>query len=220
MPPLPFDLVVFDLDGTLVDSAPDLAATLNHVLGAIGRPALPEDAVRRMIGSGVRMLLRRGLAATGGASDEAIEAAYPLFMAHYADHLCDRTAAFPGADAVLEELAGRGCALALCTNKPEILAQALVEALGWGGRFAAIVGGDTLGVRKPDPATLRAAIDRAGGGRAVLVGDSIVDAETARAAGIPFVAVGFGYSDRPAAALGAAAVIEHLAALPAALERL
>jgi phosphoglycolate phosphatase len=110
--------------------------------------------------------------------------------------------------------------LAICTNKPERLSRALVDALGWRGRFAAIVGGDTLPLRKPDPAPLREAIARAGGGRAAFVGDSIIDAETARAAAIPFVAVSFGFADRPADQLGADAVIDSFADLLPALERL
>ena len=220
MAPLPFDTVVFDLDGTLADSAPDLAASLNHTLATLGRATLSEAAVRTMIGNGVRMLLRRGLAATGSASDADVDRASPLFMRYYAAHICDATRAYPGADAMLETLADAGAALATCTNKPEALARALIDALGWSGRFRAIVGGDTLPVRKPDPAPLLEAVARAGGGRAVLVGDSITDAETAAAAALPLVAVSFGYRDRPATTLGAAAVIDTFRDLPEALARL
>ena len=220
MAPHPFDTVVFDLDGTLADSAPDLAASLNHVLATLGRATLSEAAVRTMIGNGVRMLLRRGLAATGSASEEDVDRAFPLFMHFYAAHICDATHAYPGAGMTLHTLADTGAALAICTNKPEALARALIEALGWSGRFRAIIGGDTLPVRKPDPAPLLEAIARAGGGRAVLVGDSITDAETAAAAGLPLVAVSFGYRDRPATALGAAAVIDTFDDLPETLARL
>ncbi len=120
----------------------------------------------------------------------------------------------------MDELAARGVKLAICTNKPERLTHLLVDALGWTGRFAAVVGGDTLAVRKPDPAPLHEAIARAGGGRAAFVGDSITDAETAKAAGLPFVAVSFGFSDRPVAELGADAVIDSYAELIPALEPL
>ncbi|QAY75625.1 phosphoglycolate phosphatase [Sphingosinicella sp. BN140058] len=219
MPSFPFDVVVFDLDGTLADSAPDLRAALNHVLRSLGRTEQSDEQVRAMIGNGVRMLLRRGLAATGSASEEEVDRATPLFMDYYAAHICDRTRAYPGVDAMLDAVAAGGAALAICTNKPEALTRALVDALGWSGRFRAIVGGDTLPVRKPDRAPLLEAVHRAGGGRAVLVGDSITDAETAAAAGLPLVAVGFGYRDRPATALGAAAVIDSFDDLPNALLR-
>jgi phosphoglycolate phosphatase len=215
MPALPFDIVVFDLDGTLADTAPDLTASLNHVLVQLDREALSAAAVRTMIGGGVRLLLQRGLEATGGASELLLDRAYAQFMDHYRDHLCVGTRPYERADETLAELREAGAALALCTNKPEALAHQLAERLGW--RFDATIGGDTLSVRKPDPAPLREAIARAGGGKAVLVGDSITDADTAHAAGIPFVAVSFGYSDRPVEALGAAAVVDRFADLPYAL---
>jgi phosphoglycolate phosphatase len=220
MPSLPFDIVVFDLDGTLADTAPDLASALNRVLAALGRPPLSLAEVRTMIGSGVRMLLYRALAATGEVSERAVDEAYPMFMVDYGSRLCEATRAYPGVGAALDALTAAGAALALCTNKPEALARALVEALGWQGRFRAVIGGDTLTARKPDPAPLHAAIAGAGDGRALLVGDSLIDGETARAAGVPFVAVSFGYSDRPADQLGAAAVIDAFEALPEVLSRL
>jgi phosphoglycolate phosphatase len=216
----PFDLVVFDLDGTLADTALDLAAALNHALGTIGRPALPADAVRRMVGHGARMLLHRGLAATGDASEALIDQLMPAFLEHYADHIADHSRAFDGVDAALATLAAQGVRRAICTNKPEALTHKLVDALGWQGRFAAIVGGDTLPQRKPDPAPVLAAIDRAGGGRAVFVGDSISDTDAARAAGIPCVALTFGFSDRPADQLGATALIDHFDQLVPTLDRL
>ncbi|HEX8222831.1 MAG TPA: phosphoglycolate phosphatase [Allosphingosinicella sp.] len=216
----PFDVVVFDLDGTLADTAPDLAASLNHVLGALGRPGVPAESVRHLIGHGARALLRRGLAATGEVSQALVERGYPLFLDYYGAHICDGTAAYEGLEEALDELAGAGAALAVCTNKAEALTSKLLDALGWASRFDAVVGGDTLAVRKPDPAPLLEAIARCGGGRAVFVGDSIVDAETARAAGVTFVAVSFGFSDRPVEALGADRVIDSYAGLAAALRRL
>jgi phosphoglycolate phosphatase len=216
----PFDVVVFDLDGTLADTAPDLAASLNHTLVALGRPVIAPRSVRHLIGHGARALLRRGLAASGEAPEELVERGFPIFLEYYAAHICDGSAAYPDIGEALDSLEAAGAALAVCTNKSEALTLKLFEALGWSGRFAAIVGGDTLPVRKPDPAPLLEAIARAGGGRAVLVGDSITDADTARAAGVPFVAVGFGFSDRPVEALGADSVIDRFEDLKGALERL
>jgi phosphoglycolate phosphatase len=205
----PFDVVVFDLDGTLADTAPDLAAALNHALEALGRPPVPAESVRHLVGHGARALLRRGLAASGEAPEEMVEQGFPAFIDFYEANICAGTRIYPELDDALDALRADHVRLAVCTNKQEGLTAKLLDALGWGGRFDALVGGDTLPVRKPDPAPLREAVVRAGGGRAVLVGDSITDADTARAAGIPFVAVSFGFSDRPAEALGADAVIDR-----------
>lgn len=220
MTAFPFDTIAFDLDGTLADTAPDLAAALNHALAALGRAGVPPQDVHHLVGHGARALLRKGLAVSGDADEALVEQGFPHFIDYYADHICIGTKPYPGVEAALDALAGRGAALALCTNKPERLTHLLLDALGWQDRFAAIVGGDTLAVRKPDPAPLHHAIARAGGGRAVFVGDSITDADTARAATVPFVAVSFGYSDCPIAALGADAVIDDYADLPSVLERL
>jgi phosphoglycolate phosphatase len=214
------DVLAFDLDGTLADTVPDLATALNRTLAEVGRPLLDQAAVRLMVGHGVRALLRKALAATGEQSEALIEAAYPIFIDHYRRNICVGTRAYDGVDRALDALAGRNLSLAICTNKPEGLSRSLVDALGWDGRFAAIVGGDTLTVRKPDPAPLLAAVDRAGGGRAVFVGDSITDVDTARAAALPVIAVSFGFSDRPAAALGADLVIDHFDELLPALHQL
>jgi phosphoglycolate phosphatase len=220
MPAFPFDVVAFDLDGTLADTAPDLTGALNHALAALGRPTIPPESVRQLIGHGGRALLKRGLAASGEAPEALVEQGYPILIEHYAGHICDGTKLFPGIDRALDTVERAGAALAICTNKPEALTIKLLEALGWTDRFAAVVGGNTLPVRKPDPAPLLEAVARAGGGRAAFVGDSIVDAETARAAGLPFVAVSFGFSDRPVEALGADAVIDDYALLFETLERL
>lgn len=220
MAPFPFDVVSFDLDGTLADTAPDLAASLNHVLGELGRPTVDPASVRHLVGQGARALIRKGLAASGDASEDLVERGYPLYLDHYAANICVGTRCYPAVEEALDALAACDVRLAICTNKPERLTRLLVDALGWRGRFAAIVGADTLPVRKPDPLPLREAVARAGGGRAAFVGDSITDAETARAAGLPFVAVSFGFSDRPADQLGADAVIDSFAELVPALERL
>jgi phosphoglycolate phosphatase len=217
---IPFDVVAFDLDGTLADTAPDLAGALNHALKALGRDIVPPESVRYLVGHGARALLRRGLAATGEASEELVERGFPIFIEYYGNNICDGTRPYPGVEAALDDLSGRGAALALCTNKPERLTHALLGALGWANRFESIVGGDTLAVRKPDPAPLLEAIARAGGGRAAFIGDSITDADTAKAAGIPFIAVSFGFSDRPVEELGAQAIIDGYGELLPALARL
>jgi phosphoglycolate phosphatase len=217
---LNFDVVVFDLDGTLADTAADLGAALNHALAAMGRPPVAPESVRNLIGHGGRALLMRGLAASGAADEALVDQGYPILVEYYARHICDETRAYPGLEAALDAIEAAGARIAVCTNKSEALTHALLAALGWKDRFAAVVAGDTLAVRKPDAAPLLEAVARAGGGRAVLIGDSITDAGTARAAGVPFVAVSFGFSDRPVEALGADAVIDSYDALVQSLRAL
>lgn len=209
MSPFPFDVVAFDLDGTLADTAPDLAASLNHTLAALGRPTVPPESVRYLVGHGARALMRRGLAVSGEAPEDLVEHGLPIFLDFYAGHICEGTRPYPGVEAALDALHAAGARLALCTNKPEALTRSLLAALDWESRFASIVGGDTLPVRKPDPAPLVEAVTLAGGGRAAFVGDSITDADTAKAARVPFVAVSFGFRDRPVKELGADAVIDR-----------
>jgi len=220
MAQIKFDIVVFDLDGTLADTAPDLTAALNHALGELGRPGIPAEDVRHMVGHGARALLRKGLATTGHVSENLVERSFPTFIAYYEAHIADHTRPFEGVEMVLATLRAQGVKLAICTNKLEGLTHELLGALGWEDRFDAIVGGDTLPQRKPDPAPVHEAIARAGGGRAAFVGDSISDTDAARAAGIPCVALTFGFSDRPADQLGASALIDHYDQLLPALERL
>jgi phosphoglycolate phosphatase len=220
MTDFPFDVVAFDLDGTLADTAPDLAAALNRTLAQLGRSTVPPNSVRHLVGHGARTLLRKGLAATGEPSEELVDRGFPLYLDHYAANICEGTRPYPGLDGALDALRAQGVAIAICTNKPERLTHQLLDALGWTGRFDAVVGADTLPVRKPDPAPLHEAIARTGGGRAAFVGDSITDADTARAAGVPFVAVSFGFSDRPVEALGADVVIDTYDELIEALRRI
>lgn len=215
-----FDVVVFDLDGTLADTALDLAGALNHVLENMGRSAIAPESVRQLVGHGARALLRKGLAVTGEAGEALVDAGYPAFLDHYAANICQHTRPFERLIQALDGLKRSNARIAVCTNKPEQLTSLLLAELGWQDRFDAVIGGDTLPVKKPDPAPLLAAIEQAGGGRAVLVGDSITDADTARAAGVPFVAVSFGFSDRPASELGADAVIDHYDELIPALRRI
>lgn len=172
------------------------------------------------MGHGARALLRRGLAATRHASQALVEQGFRIFIDYYADHICGGTTLYPGVEAALDSLTDAGIATCICTNKPEALPHRLLDALGWTGRYRSVVCGDTLPVRKPDPAPLHEAIARAGGGRAAFVGVSIVDADTARAAQIPFVAVSFGFSDRPVEQLGADMVIDDYRELHLALARL
>ncbi|HYD12310.1 MAG TPA: phosphoglycolate phosphatase [Allosphingosinicella sp.] len=220
MPAFPFDIVAFDLDGTLADTAPDIAGGINRMLADLGRAPLTEAEIRPLIGDGARNLLRRVLTATGGSTEKLLDEAHPLYLDHYAAHICDGTVPFPGVEQAMDELAALRVRLAVCTNKSVRMTGLLLDALGWTDRFAAIVCGDTLPVFKPDASTLRETIRLAGGGRTVLVGDSMIDARTARAAGTKFVAVGFGFRDRPVEALGADAVIDSYDALIPALRSL
>jgi phosphoglycolate phosphatase len=216
----PFAVVVFDLDGTLIDTAPDLSAALNHMLARLGREQMPGARVIEMVGHGTRKLVERGLAATGPIMPEMLEKALPIFLDYYEAHIADGSRPYEGVEAALDLLRGRGEQLAVCTNKPERLSRKLLAMLGWTQRFAAVVGGDTLTVRKPEAAPLREAVRLAGGGRAVLVGDSITDVETARAADIPCVAVTYGFRDRPATELGADQLIDGFEQLEAVLEKM
>jgi phosphoglycolate phosphatase len=216
-------IIVFDLDGTLVDTAPDLVDTLNIILAREGLAPVPYETARTMIGGGARTLIERGLQAEGraGVATE-VDRLYQDFVSHYGNHLADRSQPFPGAIAALEELAGRGYRFAVCTNKLEWLSVRLLEALGLSHHFAAICGQDTFGVQKPDPQILLQTIEKAGGqsSRAVMVGDSISDIEVARAAKVPVIAVDFGYTETPVSALDPDVVIGDFAKLPAAVHRL
>ena len=216
----PFRTVAFDLDGTLADTAPDLTAALNHALGELGRPPVPAADVRHMVGHGARALLQNGLAATGTMTPALVEQGFPIFLGYYEAHICVGSRAYDGIEAALDALAADGVALAVCTNKLEALARRFLDTIGWTRRFAAIVGGDSYSVRKPDPLPLTEAIRLAGGGPAAFVGDSITDTDTARAAGIPCVAVSFGFSDRPPEQLGATVVIDRFDELIPALRRI
>ena len=203
--------ILFDLDGTLVDTAPDLAGAMNRVLAHYGRPAVSVAAVRDMVGHGARATIAKGLALTGGGDEAMVDAGVPLFLEHYEAHIADGSQPWPGVEAALDALAAAGCQMGICTNKPTALSRALVAALGWEGRFGANVGGDAFAVRKPDPAHVLETLALLGGVQAdaAFVGDSIVDVEAARNAGVPVVAVSFGYSDRPAQHLGADVLIDH-----------
>jgi phosphoglycolate phosphatase len=216
-------IVVFDLDGTLVDTAPDLVDTLNAILAREGVPPVPFAEARTMIGGGARRMLERGLAAggwTGHAAD--IERLFLAFIANYEAHIADRSRPFAHAEAALDRLAANGYRFAICTNKLERLSIRLLEALALSHRFAAICGQDTFGVQKPNPEILRQTILRAAGvpQRALLVGDSATDIRTARAAGVPVIAVDFGYTDTPVAEFTPDRIVSSFDALPPAVGEL
>ncbi|MEA2937389.1 MAG: phosphoglycolate phosphatase [Alphaproteobacteria bacterium] len=212
--------IVFDLDGTLIDTAPDLVATLNVIFGREGLPPVAYAPARNMVGGGARVMIERGLKAEGRLLPAVeVDRLVRDFIAHYAEHIADRSRPFEGVEATLDALAGNGCRLAICTNKLEWLSVRLLDALGLSGRFAAICGADTFAVAKPDPEILRATIARAGGNtaHAVMVGDSITDIATARAAGVPVLAVDFGYTEVPVVRLGPDRVVSAFRDLPDAV---
>lgn len=194
--------IVFDLDGTLIDTAPDLVDTLNTIFAREGLAPIPYAAARSLIGGGAKAMLARGLAVEGQTPPvERLEKLFVDFIAHYSNHIADRSRPFPGLEDALDQLAALNCRLAVCTNKLEGLSVQLLKTLGLAHRFAAICGQDTFGMQKPDPRVLQRTIAAAGGDLtgAIMVGDSETDVRTARAAGVPIVAVDFGYSPRPVA---------------------
>lgn len=212
--------VVFDLDGTLIDTAPDLVDTLNHILTKHEFPAVPFKTARLMIGGGAKVMIRRALEAEGRECSAAqLDRLYADYIAHYAVHLADRSRPFQQLEAALDNLAGAGHRLAVCTNKLEWLAARLLTALELDRHFRAICGQDTFGMQKPDPEILRLTILRAGGepAHAIMVGDFVTDVRTARAANVPVIAVDFGYSDVSVATLRPDRVISSFAELPAAI---
>jgi phosphoglycolate phosphatase len=215
--------IVFDLDGTLVDTAPDLIGALNHVLAREGLSPLPLASARTMIGAGARKLLERGLEAEGRfVGPEEMNRLTADFIAYYAENIAVESRPFAGLELALDELAARGCRFAVCTNKLEWLSKRLLDALGLSPRFAAICGADTFGVAKPDPAILRQTILRAGGELAtsVMVGDAGTDVGAARRAGVPVIGCTFGYTDVPIAELKPDGLIDHMQQLPAAIDAL
>jgi phosphoglycolate phosphatase len=215
--------VVFDLDGTLVDTAPDLVAALNVALvGASLQPIAYDDA-RLLVGDGSRVMVERGIKANGLVLPSAeVDHLVRDFIAYYADHIADHSQPFHGVEAALDMLTESGCRLAVCTNKLEWLSLRLLDALNLTKRFRAICGADTFGVSKPDPKILHGTIDHAGGDRdcAIMVGDSMTDIATARAGRIPVIAVDFGYSDVPAETLKPNRVVGSFAQLPEAISQM
>jgi phosphoglycolate phosphatase len=212
--------IVFDLDGTLVDTAPDLIDTLNYTLARHGLSLVSYEAARPLIGGGARGMIENALAMKGrDCTPPEVDRLYEAFVAHYAEHLADRSRPFPHLETTLDRLSRDGHRLAVCTNKLEWLSKRLLDALHLTKRFAAICGQDTFGVQKPDPRVFRLTVERAGGdpGTAIMVGDSIIDIRTARGAGVPVVAVDFGYTDVPIASSRPDRLISSFTQLPAAI---
>ena len=218
---IPFDLVGFDLDGTLLDTSADLTAGVNHALGTIGCGPFPVEAIRPFIGRGARRMLERALILAGVESDTMVDELLPIMLDHYGAHIAIHTRPYPGLIAAMDELASRGIRLAICTNKREKFARKLLDALDLTPRFEAIIGGDTLGPNrmKPLPDLLLDMVAKAGGGRTIFLGDTDNDTLAARAAGIPSIAVSFGFVACTAEELGADAGIDHYNELVPLLER-
>jgi phosphoglycolate phosphatase len=216
-------IIVFDLDGTLVDTAPDLINALNFILDREGLPPVPLHAARNMIGAGARKLIERGLELEGRAmSVDDVTRLTRDFIDYYAAHIADASRPFEGLESALDDLSARGYRFAVCTNKLEWLSKRLLDQLGLSARFAAICGADTFGVAKPDPAILRQTVARAGGqlSSAIMVGDAGPDIGVARRAGIPVIGVEFGYTEVPIADLKPDRLISHMRDLPAAVASL
>ena len=215
--------IVFDLDGTLVDTAPDLISALNFVLDREGLPPILLTEARSMIGAGVRKLIERGLEAEGRAiAVKEVDRMTADFIDYYASHIAVASRPFEGLERALDDLTGKGCRLAVCTNKLEWLSKRLLDELGLSPRFAAICGADTFGVAKPDPTILKQTVARAGGelSSTIMVGDAGTDIGVARRAGVPVIGVSYGYTDVPIVELKPDVLIHHMRDLPAAVGKL
>ena len=223
MSKFPYDIVLFDLDGTLVESHYDLANAVNHALELEGRAPMPAAELRQKIGGGAVRMLKRALEAQGGMVDEArFDILKAALLDHYWAHIADNTLPFAGCVAALEALIERGCTLAVCTNKNEGPSRSLLDTLGMSRLFKTVYGADTLGIEraKPKPDMLLAAARDCGGGRFAMIGDSNYDTSAARAAEASVVAVSFGYSDIPLSELDCNAMIDHYDELIPTLERI
>lgn len=215
--------IAFDLDGTLVDSAPDLIGTLNRMLAARGHPPVPLSSARHLVGHGARALLRHGFAEAGAIWDEVAEPdLFDRFIDDYVAHIADDSRIFDGVVETLDLLSSRGAMLCVATNKRTDLAEALIDAVGLTRHFVVIAGPDRVSARKPDGAHVREAVQLAGGdpARAVMVGDATTDTGSARAAAVPCVVASFGYNDAPLTELGGDIIIDRFTDLIAAIEHL
>ncbi|MEZ5969434.1 MAG: phosphoglycolate phosphatase [Hyphomonas sp.] len=214
--------VVFDLDGTLVDTAPDLLGALNHVLEHAGLEPVTLDLVATMIGHGARAMIQKGLRYRGiEPDDHQLQAYFDRFLVYYSDHIAEGSRPFDQAEEILDQLATAGALLAVCTNKTQVLTDRLLDELDLSQRFAAIMGSDSVPSKKPDGDHIVRTVVAAGGdpARAIMVGDSRTDERAARNAGLPFVFLPFGYEQESVEAIGADAVVTHYSLLPSALSR-
>ena len=215
--------IAFDLDGTLVDTAPDLIGTLNVLLRDEGLAPLPLAEARPFIGRGARWMIERGFEAAGAhLHPTRTQGLFDRFIAHYLGRIAEESRPFPGCEAALDALKAGGAKLCVCTNKRTDLSVALLEALGIAGRFEAVIGADAAPAIKPDPRHLQAAVDAVRGdmGRTVMVGDAFTDAGAARAANAHLILVSFGYTETPAAELNPDILIDRFDQLPDACRRL
>lgn len=208
--------VLFDLDGTLIDTAPDLVASLNHAIATIGLEPVGQGDVGHLVGHGARAMIAKAATLHGRRFDVGeTDGLLAALLAHYLNTMPGQSRPYPGVRPALERLAEAGIAVAICTNKPVRLATILIERLGLDRHFSAIAGGDSFAVRKPEAGHLIGTLGLAGGhaDAAVMVGDSVNDIEAARRAGLPSIAVSFGYSDVPVVRLKPTRVIDHFDAL-------
>ena len=215
--------VLFDLDGTLVDTAPDLLAATNAVMAAQGLPLIPPATLRHMVGFGARSLIEQAMEAVGRVlAPEETPPLLDIFMRHYREHIADGSVLFPGVLATLEGLKAQGARLAVLTNKPQELADLLLPKIGLRDLFDEVYGAGRMSYVKPDARIFHDVVRDIGGheGGAVMIGDSVTDLKTARAAGVPCILLSYGYTPVPASDLGADLVLGEFAALPDALKTL
>tara|TARA_Y100001934_G_C12157651_1_gene680411 strand:+ start:243 stop:914 length:672 start_codon:yes stop_codon:yes gene_type:complete len=214
-------VLLFDLDGTLVDTAPDLVATLNTILTRRNRATMPLEAVVKLVGDGARALLDSGFRETGDPAED-LDTLFAEFIDIYIANATKHSQPFPGVVEALEKFRAAGHRMAVCTNKPQAPSEAILHDLGLMQFFDAVVGGDRLAVRKPDPRHLLETLSLmdAAGRRAIMVGDSYNDVVSAREAGMPVVVVSYGYTTTPPTELGGDVLVDRFAEIPAAVARL
>ncbi len=218
-----FSCILFDLDGTLVDTAPDLGGALNHVLALNDLAPVTVDSVRDFVGLGARVTIERGFAHYDITLSEAdLDIAHQQFLDYYKDNICVDSRPYEGVEEVLKSFKDQGITLGVCTNKPEGLSVQLLDQLGLSHYFATICGSNTVPNRKPHPDHILVALDRAKANAtgSVMIGDSYADVDAAKAAGLPVVAMSYGYTSTPSDQLGASVVLDHFGDLPEAIERL
>jgi phosphoglycolate phosphatase len=217
----PGPALIFDLDGTLADTSPDLLGATNAVLAARHRPLLDLAHLRHLVGFGARALIGQAMAASGApAGEEEMPALVEIFMAYYRAHIADGTRLFPHVTETLKQLRAEGARLGILTNKPQELTDPLLPLLGLDGLFAIVYGVGKKPYTKPDPRIFQDVVADCGGGPAVMIGDSITDLNTARAAGAPCILMSYGFTPVPASELGADIVLDNFAGLPDAIARL